>query len=226
MESVHRPNLPSLAAALLCSVILAIPTAAAQSPTAPKLLDGAAVPGATLAYGGGDVALELTVDLGGSVIDVKPLRATPPFTDVVTAVVRSWRFEPATGKVKDRLANVPGQVLVVAVFNPPSMFAAPAPREAAKVLSPASPSLPQPGSPAVPPYPVGVVGNGTVLVEVEMSASGSPKAYRVLGRTSGFDAAALATVKRWPLTAPTGRGEADPIFVYALVVFREPVVSP
>src|SRR5262245_25058070 len=49
----------------------------------------------TTAVAGGEVFLELTIDETGAVVAVAPLRTTPPFTDLITALVRGWRFAPA-----------------------------------------------------------------------------------------------------------------------------------
>ncbi len=66
------------------------------------------------AVGGGEVILEVSVTRGGIVSEITAARSSPPFTDVMTAAVRGWRFQPA----EDTVA-VDSRVLVAAVFRPP-----------------------------------------------------------------------------------------------------------
>jgi len=217
----------ALLAVLVIPVLaVGVAAAAAQEATAPRLRTGAAVPPTPVtAFGGGEVALELYVGNDGGVTKVAPLTSSPPFTDAVTQTVRSWRFEPAQDTIDERLVAVPGRVLVVALYRPPTVYSAPAPGAATKILGRASGAIPQPGSLPMPAYPPKVFGNGTVLVELEM-AGGSTREAKVLGSPSGFDAAALAAVRSWRFGPPSTPGTADPLYVYAIVVFREPVVTP
>jgi hypothetical protein len=74
--------------------------------------------------------LELTVGADGRVTEVKPLRTTPPFTEMLTATVRDWRFRPAedadsSNRVADSRSAAPApvasKVLVAGVFRPPAL---------------------------------------------------------------------------------------------------------
>src|SRR5262249_51428172 len=47
------------------------------------------------AVGGGEVFLEVTVSIGGVVTDIRKLRVTPPYTEVLTDAVGQWQFRPA-----------------------------------------------------------------------------------------------------------------------------------
>lgn len=207
--------------------ILAVGLAgAAEDMKAPRLKGGGAVPrAAQLAVGGGEVAVELHVGNDGAVTKVEPLTSTPPFTDAVVAAVRGWRFDPAQDTLDKKLVAVPGRVLVLAAFRPPTVYASPAPGGPTQVLGRPSAALPQPGPLTMPAYPPKVFGDGTVLVEIETSATGAPSEYRVLGSKSGFDAAALEAVRSWRFGAPSLPRVPDVVYVYAIVSFREPVVT-
>lgn len=222
---LRRGSRAASAALVVPVLAIGVSAAAAQEAKAPRLRTGAAVPATSLAYGGGEVALELYVGNDGAVTKVAPLTSSPPFTDALTATVKSWRFDPAQDTIDERLVAVPGRVLVVAVFRAPAVYAAPTPGAETKVLGRASGAIPQPGALTMPAYPPKVFGNGTVLVEIEM-AGGSARELKVLGSPSGFDAAALAAVKSWRFGPPSTPGAADPQYVYAIVAFREPVVTP
>jgi TonB family protein len=214
-------------AALVIPILAVGLSAAAEDIKAPRLRGAGAVPRTQqLAPGGGEVALELHVGNDGSVTRVEPLTSTPPFTAALTAAVRSWRFDPAQDTIDKQLVAVPGRVLVLAVFRPPSVYAAPARGGPTQVLGRPSAALPQPGTLTMPAYPPKVFGNGTVLVEIEMSAAGAPREYRALGSKSGFDSAALEAVKAWRFGPPSMPRMPDPVFTYAIVDFREPVVTP
>ncbi len=67
-------------------------------------------------------------------------------------------------------------------------------------------------------------GDASVLVEIELSARAEPSVYRILSPTSAFDEAALDAVRAWRFSAPRAADAADPLFVYAVLGFRGPVV--
>ena len=53
------------------------------------------IPVLSVAVGGGEVLLEVSVSSEGSVIEVKPLRSTASFDELMIGVVRGWQFAPA-----------------------------------------------------------------------------------------------------------------------------------
>ena len=57
--------------------------------------EGALPPIPIQALGGGEAFLELTVTSRGVVRAVRTLRATPPFTEAMSAAARRWQFRPA-----------------------------------------------------------------------------------------------------------------------------------
>jgi TonB family protein len=75
----------------------------------------------------------------------------------------------------------------------------------------------------MPAYPPTAIGDGVVLVEIDMSAQAKPCGYRIVGPASGFDAAALDAVRLWRFGAPQAADAKDRLFVYALLGFRAPL---
>ena len=205
-------------------VLVAAQGAAQDLPVSARLRAGASVPLApTMALGGGEVLLDLTIGTDGSLAGVETLRATPPYTELMTGAVRSWRFDPAKGSVRGVLQTVSGHVLVAAVFRPPDVYAGPARGEPTAVLGEPSAELPRPRSldrPAT--YPPRSVRDGTVLIEIELTAAAVAREYRVMSPPSTFDSAALETVRGWRFDYPSSPTGA-PLFVYAVIGFREPV---
>jgi TonB family protein len=176
------------------------------------------------AFGGGEVVVELTIDSRGAVTQVERVRVTPPYADLVADSAAEWRFEPATVVLEGRATAVAASVLIVAVFRPASFYSGPAPGVPPQVLGAPSPRVPRVESIVMPAYPPMATGDGIVLVEVEMSGRAEPRNYRIVGSRSGFDAAALDAVRAWRFGAPETPVVADPLFVYAVVGFRAPLV--
>jgi TonB family protein len=174
--------------------------------------------------GGGEVVLELAIDADGRVARVNLVRSTPPYGDALVRTVRDWRFEPATNQSLDRRVAVASQVLLAAVFRAPTLYAGPATGVPPLVQGPPSEHLPQIDSLVVPAYPPTAIGDASVLVEIELPAGSDPSAYRLLSPTSGFDDAALDAVRAWRFTVPRATHTVDPLFVYAVLGFRSPVV--
>src|SRR4029077_17915439 len=96
----HRRTWTTEEARVRASVLVAISVftvaPSAQPSFSPaRLQTGSVPPLPALAVGGGQVLLELSVGADGRVTDVKPLRTTPPFSEMLTQAVRDWRFSPA-----------------------------------------------------------------------------------------------------------------------------------
>jgi len=222
---------PVLVALLLIPVLTTIdrPAGAQEQvkPSAPRLRAGGQAPLASpMVVGGGEVVLDVTVGTGGRVSKVNVVRATPPYTDLVSGAVKGWQFEAAQAAVKGALQPAEGHVLVVAVYRPPQVYAGPAPGVATAVVGQPSAELPAPGALTMPAsYPPRATRDGTVLVEIELTAAGVPAGHRVLSQPSSFDSAALDTVRGWRFGFPSEPTGASQLFVYALVGFREPITQ-
>ena len=198
--------------------------AAQELPRSARLRAGAGVPLApTMVLGGGEVLLDVTVGTDGSVGSIEALRATPPYTELVTGAVQGWRFDPAKASVRGVLETVESHVLVAAVFRPPDVYSAPARGEPTTGQGEPSAGLPRLRSLDKPlTYPPRSVRDGTVLVEIELTAAAVAREYRVMSPPSTFDSAALEAVRGWRFDYPR-EPTGTPLFVYAVVGFREPI---
>jgi outer membrane biosynthesis protein TonB len=209
---------------LLLLLLPAAQGAAQELPTSARLRAGASVPLApTMVLGGGEVLLDLTIGTDGSVTHIETLRSTPPYTELMISAVQGWRFDPARGPVRGVMQAVNGHVLVAVVFRPPDIYSAPARGEPTTVRGEPSAELPRLRSldrPAT--YPPRSVRDGTVLIEIELTAAAVAREHRVMSPPSTFDSAALETVRGWRFDYPSEPTGA-PLFVYAVIGFREPI---
>jgi TonB family protein len=183
-----------------------------------------------LAVSGGEVFLEVVVDVDGHVESVRTLRTTPPFTDVVIGAVRGWRFTPATdgesstSQTAAPTTPVAGPVFVAAVFAPPALNG-PTLGEPPQDLLAASDETPMPmvANPAA--YPPRAFGDGTVPVEVTIDSAGVLTDARVEVSSPAFDAAAIAAARSWSFLAARRHGNAVTTHAYVLFAFRQPVMG-
>src|SRR6185436_13388105 len=75
----------------------ALLVAVGQQPALPpvRLLAGSVTIVPSTAVGGGEAFFEVTLDADGYITGATPFRATPPFTELLAAALREWRFEVA-----------------------------------------------------------------------------------------------------------------------------------
>lgn len=178
---------------------------------------GALPPVPDHAVGGGEVILNVSVNRSGGVSDIKVARSTPPFTEIVSAVVRGWQFQPARSP-----QPVNSTVLVAAVFRPPTLNA-PTLGKPPTDTSTASPEAPFPVTMVTPPYPPHAVDNRLVLIEVRVGTGGNVADARTIGSTSGFDDAALDAARRWTFQPAEVGGARVTSLAYLMFGFRQPV---
>ena len=72
-------------------------------------------------------------------------------------------------------------------------------------------------------YPPRAVRDGTVLIEIELTAAAVAREHRVMSPPTAFDSSALETVRMWRFDYPNQPTGAPRLFVYAVVGFREPI---
>jgi TonB family protein len=215
---------PRVVTCFTTAVLLVIATAAASQPgaTAPRLRSGPTPEPAPEAFGAGEVLLEATVAPSGAVAAITPLRDTPPFTERLLDAVSKWQFAAGTAIVDGKLTAAAAPVLVVGAFRAPTLYAGPAPGAVPQTLARPSARVPALQSVVMPNYPAKAVGDGFVIVEIEMTRLGVTRGYRVITTASGFDLAALDAVRAWRFTPPSA-ATAERLFVYAVIGFRSPV---
>src|SRR6185436_600398 len=85
---------------------VAVGTAAsAQQGFLPAAFQGGSVPQlsvSSIGAGGGQVLLELRISADGSVLDSRPLRTTPSFTERIQSSSSGWHFAPAEALLDPR----------------------------------------------------------------------------------------------------------------------------
>lgn len=194
-----------------------------------RFSSGDLVPPSALTIGGGEVLLQLDVDSTGSVARVDVLRSTPPFTEQLEAAVSQWRFAPAreVDAESRELVPVESKVLVAARFRPPTTYDAPARGEVPRDVSTPSPEVPYPRTWSAPPYPPRAAHHigESMLLEAEVGNDGTVASTKVVRSAAGLDEAATDAVRRWTFRPAERNGRAIRSFVYAVIGFREPVIS-
>jgi TonB family protein len=196
----------------------------AQDAFAPARYQAGTVPALPVtALSGGEVLVEISVGSNGRVTAVTPLRATPPFTDLVLAAVRGWQFLPAS---EDAGATpVPLTVLVAAVYRPPALRP-PTLGEAPKDIASGSAGTAFPLTMPVPPFPPLARSSGVVLLEVRVDRNGAVADATVIRSAPAFDAAAQAAARQWTFRPARVRGRPVSTYVYLVFGFPIPVTPP
>lgn len=187
------------------------------------------VPGlAPQAVGGGEAIVELAVDASGRVEKITPIRATPPFTEMVIDSVRNWRFEPASddpvgpdGKPQGRRA-VASKVIVAALYRAPTLLT-PTLGERPATVAAASPDVAFPANTTEPVFPVQAQFGGVVLIEARIAATGVVTP-RVVGSGSTFDDAALKAAQQWRFFPARVKDEAE-TYAYLIFGFPQPITG-
>jgi hypothetical protein len=176
--------------------------------------------------GGGEVLIELIVDVQGRVTRPGVVKSSPPFTQMVLASLAEWRFEPARDvdeREIDREVEVP--VTVSALYRPPMLQGGPAPGAPSAHLSTLSGDVAYPLSLVSPPYPPHAVLGAVVLFEVALDAAGRMVDARGFGPLAGFESAARDSLAKMRFRGATHRGRPVPSVTYVIFGFRPPVVS-
>lgn len=212
-----------------CALIQALPTQGAFTPA--RLRSGPVPPLPALVTGGGQVALELTVNPDGRVAAVTPLVTTPPFTDIMVRAVRDWQFEPAeveteaergapaSARSRQRVAS---KVLAIGVFRQPALVG-PTIGEIPKGVTPPSDEMAFPVNISTPPYPVTARDPGVVLVEVRIELDGRVGDAVALTAVPPFDALAVQAARESEFRPARVRGRPVMTRAYIVFGFAEPV---
>jgi Gram-negative bacterial TonB protein C-terminal len=212
-----------------CALIQALPTQGAFTPA--RLRSGPVPPLPALVTGGGQVALELTVNPDGRVAAVTPLVTTPPFTDFMVQAVRDWQFQPAeveaeaereapaSARSRQRVAS---KVLAIGVFRQPALVG-PTIGEIPKGVTPPSDEMAFPVNISTPPYPVTARDPGVVLVEVRIELDGRVGDAAALTAAPPFDALAVQAARESEFRPARVRGRPVMTRAYIVFGFAEPV---
>jgi len=212
------------AAAVVMAIVVGVALgASAHAPRFfPARFRGGDVPAVPqMTPGGGEVFLQVVVDPHGRVADVVPLRATPPFTDLLVEAVHGWQFLPAL----DENGPVTASVFVAGIFGAPALFAR-ALGEAPRDLAASAPDMPFPITFSLPAFPATAFQGGTALLEAEVGEDGRPADVRVLRAAPPFDAISRAAVQDWLFRAARVGGGPVRSYAYVIFGFTPPVTGP
>jgi TonB family protein len=199
-------------------------------PYRPARYLGGGPPGlAPMAVGGGEVVLEVSVASTGRVENIKPIRTTPPFTQMLVERVRGWRFAPATedplgpdGKPAGRRA-VASKVLVAALFRAPTLLT-PTQGETPATVSAASNDVVYPSQMIEPPFPPDARFGGVVMIEARIGPTGIINEARVIASSPPFDEPAMQAARQWRFYPAQIKDNADS-FAYLVFGFPQPVTG-
>ena len=213
-------------ASLMTAICLFAATVSAQDSFAPAQLQSGTAPTLpAMAVGGGQVLLEVSVGTDGRVTDVKPLRMTPPFTEMLIESVREWRFRPAenSGSANGRGA-VASKVLVVGLFRPPALTL-PTLGEASREGAPASNETAFPLTTSLPAFPPQANRSGVVVLETRVDRGGRATEMKVVHSAPPFDEAARQAVGDWIFRPARINGADASTLVYVVLGFAAPVTT-
>jgi TonB family protein len=221
----------AVAAALLAVVMQdGVPRSNEIAPA--RLIAGSVPPVPMTMLSGGQVFLELAVDVDGRVAGVRTLRATPPLTSVVRDAVRDWRFEPSQRSIDSatetihfafRMARLT-TVFVGAVYRAP-VLVGPTLGTAPTDVATADAQTPMPVTVATPSFPPNAFCGGVVLVEAAIDATGSVYDARVVASAPPFDGAALDAARQFRFRPGRVDGVAAPSYAYLIFGFPQPITA-
>lgn len=219
-----------LAAAVLVVAGITVARAGALPSWQPARFVGGSIPQpGTIAVGGGEVLLEVTVSERGVLTNVRPLRVTPPFADMLIAAIRGWDFSPAIdasarGASPATPLRVASKVLVGAVFRPPAMVG-PTLGETPKNVERAGNDVPFPLTTTMPVYPTHARSGASVLVELHVGTDGAVTDATVVQSAPPFDEPARSAALAWRFRPAVVDGRAVESLVYIVFGFPTPVLG-
>lgn len=173
---------------------------------------------------GGEVVIELTVDAKGLPRTPVVLRSTPPYTQIVLDALMDWEFTPAQAlDTQGQESPVEAQVIVVAVYRPPSILNGPTLGEPPVQLSPASTDVAAPSVIVPPVYPVKSLGQGVMLFELRIDEQGRVTQSAALATTAGFEEVSRDALRQWTFKPALYRGRPAAASTYVLFGFMPPL---
>jgi TonB family protein len=216
-----------IAPALGLALTFASVAAAQSSWTPPRYRGGESPALPSMAVGGGEVVLELTIGEDGHVGEVRPIRTTAPFAERLAARAAEWQFTPAgeergePGGRGDAAARpVESKVLVIGMYRPPVLRGPTLGSPPRDVAQPSS-EVAFPLSSSMPRFPPSARGAGQVVIEARIEADGAVRDVKVLQARPPFETPALSALEQWTFRPAQRRGVPVPSFVYIVFGFAE-----
>jgi len=171
----------------------------------------------------GLVTLGVSVTNTGAVQNVAVVRDLPPLTAVAQDALKTWQFAPAVKNGR----MVAGNVRLEIVFNPynPGDTGLPGGAEPMATDADGGDAEFQPAqleTAAFATYPENTVASGTIVLQLNVNASGGVTGARVFKGAGPLAGAATRTVKSWKFTPATYKGTAVASTVPVAFVFASP----
>lgn len=167
------------------------------------------------AMAGGTVVAVLHV-ASGAVDKISIQQGDAPFDEPAKAALARWRFEP----------RETGDALVVIDFRSPALLSASSGSRNLNGKS-ALPGLAYPRKVTDPVYPPNALAEGSVVLRIELSETGTVSDVKPLQSLGGLTSACTAAVRSWQFApAQNHKGSVSKAPVYAVCVFRRPVLPP
>ena len=165
------------------------------------------------------VILDAEISAEGRVRSIDTLSGAEPFRHIALSNVGRWTFKPV-----GTLQHTNSRAAIVFIFRPPDLFAAPSiditPTVKRQVDHPAYPvRMTDPG------YPINSVGEGTVVVELQVAASGAVKEARVVTDSAGLAIHAEQAVRSWRFEPAVRDGVATVGTVIVVASFLRPALN-
>ena len=168
------------------------------------------------AINGGTVVAELILS-SGNVARVKILNGEAgAFGESAESALSAWRFAPEQ--------KMP--VIVVVHFRDPNFYST-GPATRTVTPPPAGLVLAYPKTVVDPAYPANSLGEGSVILRVDIAASGAIADTEVIKEAGILTRAGVDAVRKWSfLPAKDARGRPAESSIFAVLVFRMPVIAP
>ncbi len=166
------------------------------------------------AVSGGVVVAVLRIS-SGAVADVAIMQGDAPFVQPAKTALAAWRFQPKEN----------GDVLVALSFRTPQLYPVGPPSRRLDHRGDSG-ALPYPRAIVEPAYPPNSLGEGSVILRLEIDSSGSVSSVRTIQGLGDLTAPSIAAARTWKFeTGRTGSGRVPKSYAYAVCVFRRPVIT-
>ena len=164
---------------------------------------------------GGTVVAELGF-VSGEVERIKILYGGEPFTGSCRTALTQWHAD----------SGLTGDEIVVVHFRQPYLYAVGDTKEFIN-LKMTKRELPYPVSIIHPSYPPNAVGQGSVILRVDISDKGAVSNVHVIRSMGVLTEASVEAVRKWSFTSAVDEdGKETPSHAFAVLVFHFPNLAP
>lgn len=163
------------------------------------------------------VLLDVEIDVNGRVRSVQPLYGFNPFFDIAVANVRQWAFAPTAPST----TNNP-HATVVFLFRPRDLFSAPP--TPVQLLNNNANRPPIPSVLSDPGYPINSVGEGSSVLQADVTAAGGVQQVRVVSDGAGLAAHTEKALRSWTFHPAIRNGAAVSGNVIVVASYLRPII--